>query len=206
VRALLRIFFNLLYHQLAFAYDLVAWAVSFGQWKNWILEVVPFIKGTRTLELGPGPGHLQRFLLGQQLDSIALDESAPMLRLAKRNTHGRANLTRGLAQSLPFANRSFDTILATFPSEYFIDPPTLSEIMRCLSNAGRFVILPAAMPKNRFLSWLFRVTGQAPSSAMEIIQDKMKMPFIESGFDVEINMLEKTSVTIIVIVAKKKER
>jgi ubiquinone/menaquinone biosynthesis C-methylase UbiE len=119
MRALLRLFFRFLYHQFAFAYDFVAAAVSFGHWRKWILEVVPFIEGTRTLEIGHGPGHLHRFLLRRGLDAVAMDESASMSRLARRNlnlwrkiahfqssTHQsgytQTNLTRGLAQQLPF--------------------------------------------------------------------------------------------------------
>jgi ubiquinone/menaquinone biosynthesis C-methylase UbiE len=203
MQALLRIFFHFLYHQFAFAYDLVAATVSFGHWKKWILEVVPFIEGTRTLEIGHGPGHLQRVLLSQGLDSVAIDKSTSMGRLAQRNTDSSARLTRGLAQHLPFADEAFDTIIATFPAEYIADPLTLSEVKRCLSDGGRFVVLPVAMPKNRFLSWLFNVTGQAPSDVRQVIQEKLKEPFITSDFDVETHVLEKTSGTLIVIVATK---
>lgn len=203
MRALLRVFFRLLYHQFAFAYDLVAAAVSFGHWKDWVLEVVPFIEGTRTLELGHGPGHLQRFLLNRGLDSVAMDESAAMGRLAQRNTLGAARLTRGLAQGLPFADEAFDTVIATFPTGYITNPRTLSEVKRCLSIGGRFVVLPVAMPKNRFLSWLFRVTGQAPSDAMKVIQEKLEEPFIEAYFDVETNLIERESGTLVILIAKK---
>ena len=94
-------------------------------------------------------------------------------------------------------------MIATFPAEYISDPRTLSEVKRCLSDGGRFVVLPVAMPKNRFLSWLFRVTGQAPSDALQIIQEKLKEPFVESAFDVETHVLERTSGMLIIIVAKK---
>jgi ubiquinone/menaquinone biosynthesis C-methylase UbiE len=216
MKTLLRLFFHLLYHQFAFAYDLVSAVVSFGHWKDWILEVVPFIEGTRTLEIGHGPGHLQRVLLNRGLAAVAIDESTPMGRLAKRrsgpsnyplpnSTHRpdypQANLTRGLAQHLPFRAEAFDTVLATFPSEYFVDPLALSEVKRCLSDGGRFVVLPIAMPKNRFLAWLFKVTGQAPSDALQIIQEKLEEPFIKSGFDVETHVIDLKSGTLIVIVA-----
>lgn len=209
MRTFLRIFFHFLYHQFAFAYDLVAAAVSFGHWKNWIQEVIPFIKGTRTLEIGHGPGHLQRILLtlrhgsgqARNLDTVALDESSAMGRLAKRNTNGSARLTRGLAQQLPFASGSFDTIIATFPTEYFTAPETLSEVKRCLSDGGRFVVLPVAMPKSWFLSWLFKVTRQVPSDAAKAIREKMEEPFIEAGFDVETHVIELKSGTLIIIVA-----
>lgn len=201
MKTALRLFFQSLYHQFAFAYDLVAAAVSFGHWKNWIMEAVPFIEGSRTLEIGHGPGHLQRSLLSRGLDSVAIDESSSMGRLAKRNTDSAARLARGLAQHLPFADESFDTVIATFPAEYITDPLTLSEVKRCLSDGGRFIVLPVAMPKNRFLSWLFKVTGQAPSDALKEVQGKLEEPFIKSDFDVETHVLDRKSGTLILIVA-----
>jgi ubiquinone/menaquinone biosynthesis C-methylase UbiE len=203
MRALLHFFFELLYHQLAFAYDLVAWVVSFGQWKNWILEVVPFIEGARTLELGPGPGHLQRFFLNRQLDSVAIDESMPMLRLARRNTDSKAKLARGLAQRLPFASESFDTIIATFPAEYFVDPLTLIEIRRCLSDGGRFIVLPAAFPSHGILKWLYKVTGESPTEGLELFKERIKKPFTQANFKTETHVLELVSGTLLVIVATK---
>ena len=56
----LNFFFHHLYHGLAFAYDLVAAIVSFGQWNEWTKTIIPYIEGTLLLELGHGPGHLQR--------------------------------------------------------------------------------------------------------------------------------------------------
>jgi ubiquinone/menaquinone biosynthesis C-methylase UbiE len=220
MRAFLRVFFHFLYHPFAFAYDLVAAVVSFGHWKDWILEVVPFIKGTRTLEIGHGPGHLHRFLLRRSLTAVAMDESASMSRLARRRlssasgksvsphstphfAYAQINLTRGLAQELPFRDGAFETVIATFPAEYISDPRTLTEVKRCLSDGGRFVVLPVALPKNGFLSWLFQVTGQTPTDALQVIQEKLKEPFIASAFDVETHVLERTSGTLIVIVAKK---
>ena len=202
MRKLLDVFFHFLYHQIAFAYDLVAATVSFGHWKNWILEVLPFIDGTRILEIGHGPGHLQRALLSQGLDSIAIDESSSMGMLAQRNTNNSARLIRGLGQQLPFANKSFDTVVATFPAEYINDPQTLSEVKRCLSDGGRFIVLPVALPGNRFLSWLFRITGQATSDAVKVIQEKIKDPFIKSDFDMETQVLNLKSGTLIIIIAK----
>ena len=204
MKAFLRVFFKLLYHQFAFAYNLVAAAVSFNRWQDWVVEVIPFIEGTRILEIGHGPGHLQRILLRRGLVAVAIDESRQMSYLAKRRTDGSARLTRGLAQRLPFASKSFDTVVSTFPSEYIFDPRTMSEAMRCLSDGGRFIVLPAALPKNRFLDWLFKVTGEAPSEAMDVVRFKLKEPFVKAGFDAEIETLEVKSSTLLIVIARRK--
>jgi hypothetical protein len=62
------------------------------------------------------------------------------------------------------------------------------------------------MPKNRFLSWQFKVTGQAPSDAMEVIRERMEQPFIKAGFEVETKLIEKESGTLMVLVATKSSR
>jgi len=207
VKALLRFCFKLLYHQFAFAYDLVAATVSVGQWKNWVSSILPFITGTRILEIGHGPGHLQRLLLSRGLVAVAIDESAPMGLLAKRNTAGKVTLARALAQGLPFADASFDTVIATFPAEYINDPLTLAEVKRCLSAGGRFIVLPVALqmgrkPLDRLMSLLFRVTHQSPVDPLEKVKEKLRAPFVEAGFDVELEELQVKSSLLLVILAK----
>ena len=218
MKTILRLFFRLLYHQFAFTYDLVAGSVSFNRWKDWVMSVIPFIEGNRILEMGHGPGHLQRILLGRSLFTVGIDESAQMGRLAKRNltrrsasshnkpldvAYAQINLTRGIAQQLPFPNGSFDTIIATFPTEYITDPSTLSEVKRCLSNGGRLIVLPAALPKNPFLDWLFRVTHQSPKEAIDIVKSKFKEPFVTAGFKTDVKTLDVKSGTLLIVLATK---
>jgi ubiquinone/menaquinone biosynthesis C-methylase UbiE len=203
MKALLRFFFSLLYHQFAFTYDLVSGAVSFNRWRDWVESVVPFIRGKRILELGHGPGHLQRLLLSRGWIPVAIDESPQMGRLALRNSDGAARLTRGLAQNLPFANNSFDTIVSTFPTEYIFDRATLEEAMRCLVDTGRLVVLPVALPKNRFLDWLYRITGESPSGATEVIESRLILPFQQAGFVVEAHNEELQSSTLLLVIADK---
>ncbi len=203
----LRLFFQWLYHPLAFTYDLVAATVSFGRWNDWGREVLPQVHGTRVLEVGHGPGHLQRSLLDLGLVPVGLDESAQMGHLAKTRLHKsgytKINLVRGVTQSLPFPSKHFDTILSTFPSEYIVDPQTLSEMWRVLDNGGRLVVLPAVWPRNPLLGWLFRVTGQSSAEALEIDQKRLKNPFIEIGFDVEIQTLDVQSGLLMLIIAER---
>jgi ubiquinone/menaquinone biosynthesis C-methylase UbiE len=224
MKTLLRYFFRLLYHQFAFTYDLVAATVSFNRWKNWVVSVIPFIEGNRVLEMGHGPGHLQRILRRRGLLAIGIDESAQMGRLAKRNlvrevpaqtstdlppqhvsAHDRVytqiSLTRGLAQSLPFPNEAFDTIVATFPTQYITEPATLAEVKRCLVSGGRLVVLPVALPKNPFLDWLFKITHQSPDEALDLVKSNLQQPFITAGFTTELETLDEKSGTLLIVLA-----
>lgn len=203
MRRFMRFFYFLLYHPFAFTYDLVAWIVSFGQWKDWVFSVFPYIEGTRILELGHGPGHLQRFLRDRGLDPAGLDESTQMGNLASRRLGANHKLARGLAQSLPFDKDSFDTVVSTFPSEYIFDLSTLKEIHRVLANPGKLVVLPAAFPSNGFLKWLYKVTRETPESLNEALMKRMAEPFSRSGFQVEVKTMELNSSTLVMVIGEK---
>jgi ubiquinone/menaquinone biosynthesis C-methylase UbiE len=205
MRRFMRVFFHLLYHPFAFTYDLVAAVVSFGQWKNWGRSILPFISGTQILELGHGPGHLQRFLLTPNLTLFAIDESAQMGRIAKRRIGPTQKLSRGLAQSLPYRNESFDCIISTFPTEYIFSQQTLSEAKRVLRNGGRLVVLPGAWPKSGLLQWLYKFTGESPEALTEALSKRFTDPFIKAGFIAETQVLEVKSSKLLVVIAYKKE-
>jgi ubiquinone/menaquinone biosynthesis C-methylase UbiE len=199
----MRVFFDLLYHPFAFTYDLVAAAVSFGKWNDWVRSVIPFIGGTRILELGHGPGHLQLALTTHGLDSVAMDESAPMGRIAKRRLGHSMKLARAVTQKIPFASETFDTVISTFPSEYIFDPQTLTEAHRVLQSGGRLIVLPVAFPASGFLKWLYRVTGESPAALDEVLKEKFKEPFTQAGFSVEIKTVELKSSALLIILAGK---
>ncbi|NOH02438.1 MAG: methyltransferase domain-containing protein [Chloroflexi bacterium] len=202
-RRFTRFFFHLLYHPFAFTYDLVAWIVSFGKWNDWVFSVFPYIEGTRILELGHGPGHLQRLLLDRGLDPAAIDESTQMGRLAKRRLGPGQKLTRGVTQALPFPNETFDSVVSTFPSDYIFDPRTLSEAKRTLRNRGRFIVMPGALPRNKFLKWLYEVTRESPEAITDALIERFKQPFIQAGFLVEVHILESKSSQLAILVATK---
>jgi ubiquinone/menaquinone biosynthesis C-methylase UbiE len=203
MRQFMRFFFYLLYHPFAFAYDFVATFVSFGQWKNWGQSILPFISGTHILELGHGPGHLQRFLSSRQLILFGLDESMPMIRLAKKRIGTNHKLTRGIAQTLPYKSESFDCVISTFPTEYIFHHHTLSEIKRCLRTSGRLIVIPAAFPKSGFLQWLYKVTGENQDALNENIKTRMATHFINAGFQTEIKIIDVKSSQLLIVIAKK---
>lgn len=220
MKTLLRFFFRLLYHQFAFTYDLVAATVSFNRWKDWIASILPFLRGKRILEIGHGPGHLQRALLSRGLVAVGIDESPQMGHLAKRNlirgvpsptpqlAYTQGNLTRGIAQHLPFSAETFDTVFATFPAEYIFDPGTLTEAQRVLAPGGRFVILPGAIITgrgmlDRLLAWVFRFTGQTPPDISKIIHERSREYFAQAGFQMKTHEVAVKSSLVFIILATK---
>jgi ubiquinone/menaquinone biosynthesis C-methylase UbiE len=206
---LMRIFFRLLYHSLAWAYDLVAATVSVGRWKRWIAAAAGLIGGPRVLELGFGPGHLQEHLHAAGIQVFGLDESRQMARqAARRLARGGfpARLARGLAQSLPYPTGSFDSAAATFPTPYIVDPRTLAEVRRVLRPGGRLVVLMAgwitgrSLP-DRLMAYLTRVTGQAPAPDQEL--QEYTRPYTEAGFQASLRFIEQPGSRLMVILARK---
>lgn len=190
------------------------------------MSVIPFIEGDQILEIGHGPGHLQRALLSRGLFAVGIDESRQMGQLAKYNlahqifSHSQkqtpplqsastqANLTRGVSQQLPFSSEVFSTVVSTFPAEYIFDPKTLVEAKRVLVPGGRFVILPGASITgrgmvDRLLAWIFRFTGQTPPNLSEIVHERSTKHFANAGFQVETYEVAVKSSLVFIILAKK---
>jgi len=153
---------------MAWTYDLVAWLVSFGQWKAWGRAAIPRLRGRRVLELAHGPGHLLVAMRDAGFAPVGLDLSPQMGKLARARLHRGGvlapPLVRARAQTLPFRAGSFDSVVSTFPTEFIVDLATLKEVARVIGREGRAVIVPgvvfsASLPA-RLLEWLYTVTGQ----------------------------------------------
>ena len=202
----LRLFFYLLYHQLAWSYDWVASVVSIGKWQEWVLAVIPYLTGPQVLELGYGPGHLQIALYKKGVRSFGLDESRQMGRQAYKRLHHQGFipvLINGYAQNLPFVNNTFHQIAAIFPTEFIADLNTLSEIYRVLLPGGEAIVLLTAWikgksPSERLASWLFHFTGQAPEWTDHFLE-----PILKSGFQTRVEQLTIQSNVLLVIRAQK---
>ena len=189
---------------MAWTYDGVAAIVSLGMWKDWVRTVIPYLKEGKILELGHGPGHLQAELLQKGYPVSGIDLSPQMSRQAARRLRKlgyQPGLLRGRAQALPFLEGSFQRVVATFPSEYIIDPQTLTEIGRVLAPGGQAIILAFAWITGdkwmeRAAAWLFRITGEAPAW-----EDRFLDPVRKAGFQAHVDWVELKSSRLVIILA-----
>ena len=213
IQTFMRFFFYHFYHSLSWTYDFVAAVVSVGRWRDWGRTVLPHLSGIRVLELGFGPGHLQSSLTAAGFQAIGLDESRQMCRQAAANirkTGFSPTLVLGYAQYLPFKDQSFDSLVATFPSEYIFAPETLAEAARVLKSGGRLVVALSASPDDanlpdRAATWLFRITGQG-GMITDDIAEKIKAYFAASGLKVNLIREQVRKSTVLLLVAEKTQK
>ncbi len=225
MRVLLRIFFRLLYHELAISYDLVSWVVSIGQWREWQRQTIPFIIGDQILEVAHGTGNLQIDLISKGYRPTAFDLSSQMGRIAshklKRHPHPSppplatspmgegvgGGFVRGMVQHLPFVGAHFTSIVSTFPTEFIVDPNAVKEFNRVLISGGRLIFVPSAtiIPKHlldRFARWLFDVTGQAVGDTV-LWEKTIRERYESAGFEIKIENVTLPRSVVWVVIATK---
>ncbi len=115
------------------------------------------VDGRRVLEVGVGTGRNLPYHPPQS-EMAAIDISPKLLAKAARKAqkNGRA-VEMGLmdAQSLAFADGSFDCAAATFVFCSVPDPLVgLEEVRRVLKPGGRFLLLEHVRLRGRILGWL----------------------------------------------------
>ena len=144
---ILKSLYNLLYNQLNWMYDYVAYIVSFGSWNNWLYSLVPYIYGPAVLEIGFGPGHLVSKISSNRIWCFGIDASWNMCRYTYREIDQlkvQPNIVFGIAQHLPFEDEIFDQVMITFPGDYIFYGMTVSEISRVMRISGDLYIIPYA--------------------------------------------------------------
>lgn len=137
--------FEALYGPAVPLYDWVSRVGFAGEWSRWQATTLRFLRSGPTLEIGPGTGDLLPLLRHQGLVPIGLERSAPMIARARRKLAARGltgiPLLRGEAGALPFADSSFGSVVATFPTAWVFQPAPWREIARVLRPAGDVAIV-----------------------------------------------------------------
>lgn len=218
---LVRTGFRLLYNEMAWTYDTVSWSVSLGAWRAWQRAALPYLAGPRVLEIAHGPGHMLLAMYEMGLHAVGLDLSPAMGRQARRRLC-RAGATVPLlcarVQDLPLAEASFDSALATFPTDFIAEAETLAAVFRVLRPGGQFVIVPEGHltgrgPLRRFIGWLFRITGQrwpdepdaagTPWLAAAPMWPPLEKRFQAAGFTVRLVEIRLEGSSVSIIIAEK---
>ncbi len=217
---LLRFGFRLLYYELAWTYDLVSWVVSLGEWRRWQQAALPFVQGPLVLELGHGPGHMLVDLQRDGHTVFGVDLSPFMGRQARRRLQKQqlpTNLILAQAQVLPLPTAVFNTVLATFPTEYIVDPQTLAAVQRVLVANGRLIVVPEGHLTgrgglHRLIDWLFRITGQrdgafsvdeAANWPHPDLWEPFRQRFVAAGFQLRIEHIRLPRSVATVFIAEK---
>ncbi len=207
--------FRLLYNEMAWTYDGVAWMVSLGQWRNWqrtALKHLPSSEGI-ILELAHGTGNLQIDLHTAGYQSIGLDLSRAMGTIARRKLkrhHIVPRLVRGRGQVLPFPDQCFNAVVTTFPTPFIFEQETLKEIHRVLKPKGQLIIVLNGLITSkdiisRTLEFAYRITGQRSDDSTA--DATLEEHFHSIGFHIElINEPCKRSIAQLIIATPIKEQ
>ena len=127
------------------------------------------IRPSHVLDLGCGAGHAS-FAVAQGGASrvTAFDLSAQMLAVVAREAtargHGRLETRSGSAESLPFADASFEIIVTRYSAHHWAHVPrALAECARVLKPGGRLVVIDVVAPEDQMLD--------TPLQVIEFLRD-----------------------------------
>ena len=180
LRAGIRFAFYHFYNRFAFTYDAVSAIVSGGEWRAWTRAAIPFVRGTRVLEIAFGTGNLHLDLYAAGYVPYGIDASPYMHAITQKKFRAR-NLTPRLACAdvcaLPFPSAFFSTLVMTFPPGFIFNPAAMREMHRVLEPQGILVWIDAAAMDSenwwgRFMNRAFQITGTGapPETRLDLLR------------------------------------
>lgn len=146
---------------------MVSRIVSRGEWRAWTRAAIPFLRGTRILEIAFGTGDLHQDLHDAGYVPIGIDLSPYMLEITRRKFQKRGivpRLARADVCALPFPDNFFSSLVMTFPPGFIFNPAAMLEMYRVLEPEGVLVWVDAAYVEprdlwSRFINQAFALTG-----------------------------------------------
>jgi ubiquinone/menaquinone biosynthesis C-methylase UbiE len=128
------------------------WATSTRQFIRPLLEAAGVSCKMSILDVGCGPGYVSAAATERGVNAIGLDFSEEMIGIAKEKSP-QIEFRQGDAQNLPFANGTFDRVVANFALLHLADPErAMSEAARVLKAGGRFAFTTwAKISENPFV-------------------------------------------------------
>ena len=118
-------------------YDSV-WSTSTRQFIPPLLEAAEVAQKMSVLDVGCGPGYVSAAAAERGATATGLDFSQEMIAIARR-MFPRIEFREGDAQNLPFAEATYDRVLANFALLHVADPErACAEACRVLKPGGKF--------------------------------------------------------------------
>ena len=114
------------------------WSSSTRQFIEPLLDAANVSAKMSILDVGCGPGYVSAAAAERGASPIGLDFSKEMIAIAKR-MFPRIEFREGDAQNLPFGDRTFDRVVASFALLHLANPErAMTEAARVLKPGGRF--------------------------------------------------------------------
>ncbi|NVJ59003.1 MAG: bifunctional demethylmenaquinone methyltransferase/2-methoxy-6-polyprenyl-1,4-benzoquinol methylase UbiE [Gammaproteobacteria bacterium] len=155
------------FHSVAAKYDLMNDVMSMGihrLWKRFTIEMSGVRKGHNVLDLAGGTGDLaMKFAdkVGETGNVVLADINESMLnvgrdRLVDKGYGGRIEFAQVNAESLPFADNTFDIITISFGLRNVTHKEqALKSMCRVLKPGGRLLVLEFSKPEQDWLSKVY---------------------------------------------------
>ncbi len=133
------------WERVANKYDSV-WSSSTRQFILPLLDTAEVSAGMSVLDVGCGPGYVSAAAARRGAVPSGLDFSAEMVAIAKK-VLPQIEFREGDAQHLPFADASYDRVVANFALLHLADPErACGEAFRVLKPGGKFAFTVWAQP------------------------------------------------------------
>ncbi len=131
-------------------YDRVGALLSFGQdprWRRFLVSRLPRDRG-HVLDVATGTGLVAAELVRREFRVTGVDQSPEMLAGAQARFGDRVELVEASAESLPFADATFDHLTFTYLLRYVAEPAgTLAELARVVRPGGVVASLEFGVPE-----------------------------------------------------------
>jgi ubiquinone/menaquinone biosynthesis C-methylase UbiE len=161
------------------AYEALFVPALFDQYARKVADAVSVAKGERVQDIACGTGILAREILrrvGPTGRVAGIDPVPGMIEVARQHAPA-IEWYEGKAESLPFADESFDVVVSQFGLMFFTDRTrAIQEMLRVLTSGGRFAVAV----------WDSLEKIPAYASAVELLQrtagqqaaDALRAPFV----------------------------